>query len=147
VPGWLDALDRRITRFLATYSITILRIALGIVFIWFGGLKIAGESPVEDLVREMLWWAPQENVVLGLGIFEVIVGASLLTAFALRLILLLFWAQLVGTFLVLVLRPDIAFQDPSNPLLLTVEGEFVVKNLVLIAGGLVVGSTVKRRRA
>jgi uncharacterized membrane protein YkgB len=51
---------------------------------------------------------------------------------------------LAGTFLVLVVRPDIAFQA-GNPFLLTTEGEFVVKNLVLIAGGLVVGSTVRKR--
>jgi hypothetical protein len=60
-----------------------------------------------------------------------------------RLILLLFWLQMAGTFLVLVLQPDVAFQG-GNPLLLTTEGEFVIKNLVLITAGLVVGSTVRR---
>ena len=58
--------------------------------------------------------------------------------------LLLFWLQLAGTFLVLILRPDIAFQQGTNPLLLTTEGEFVIKNLVLISAGLVVGGTVRR---
>jgi uncharacterized membrane protein YkgB len=62
---------------------------------------------------------------------------------ALRLTLLLFWLQMAGTLMVLVLRPDMAFQG-GNPLLLTAEGEFVIKNLVLIAAGLVVGGTVGR---
>jgi hypothetical protein len=53
-------------------------------------------------------------------------------------------AQLLGTFLVLLVQPEVAFQD-GNPLLLTVEGEFVIKNLVLITAGMVVGTTVRRR--
>ena len=50
---------------------------------------------------------------------------------------------MAGTFLVLVVKPEIAFQG-GNPLLLTTEGEFVIKNLVLIAAGLVVGGSVQR---
>jgi hypothetical protein len=46
----------------------------------------------------------------------------------------------------LVVQPGIAFQD-GNPLLLTVEGEFVIKNLVLITAAMVVGSTVRPVRA
>ena len=65
---------------------------------------------------------------------------------ALRSVLALFSLQMVGTFLVLVLLPEISFQD-GNPLLLTVEGEFVIKNLVLLSAGMVVGATVRRRRA
>gem|GEM_PF-3161571 len=67
------------------------------------------------------------------------VARGLLTGIALRLTLLLFWLQMAGTFL--VLRPEVSFQR-NNPLLLTMTGEFVVKNLVLIAAGLVIGSTV-----
>ena len=69
------------------------------------------------------------------------VGVGLLFAVALRLTLFLFWLQMAGTFLVLVLRPDVAFQA-GNPFLLTTEGEFVIKNLVLIAAGLAVGGAV-----
>ena len=78
-----------------------------------------------------------------LGIWEVIVGLGLLFSWKLRLILLLFWLQMAGTFLVLLTLPDIAYQG-GNPLLLTTEGEFVIKNLILITAGLVVGSTVRR---
>jgi len=92
---------------------------------------------------ERMVWCMQTYVPF-LGVWEVAVGLGLLVGVALRLVLLLFWLQLAGTFLVLVVRPDIAFQA-GNPFLLTTEGEFVVKNLVLIAGGLVVGSTVRTR--
>jgi len=62
----------------------------------------------------------------------------------LRLTLALFWLQMAGTFLSLIILPGRAFQD-GNPLLLAVTGEFIIKNLVLIAAGLVIGSTVRRR--
>jgi hypothetical protein len=55
----------------------------------------------------------------------------------------MFWAQMAGTFLVLIVHPSLSFQE-GNPLLLTVEGEFVIKNLVLMAAGLVVGSQARR---
>ncbi|MGI9051002.1 MAG: hypothetical protein ACR2GU_16775 [Rubrobacteraceae bacterium] len=72
-------------------------------------------------------------------------GLGLLTGKALRTTLTFFLLQMAGTFLVLVIKPDVAFQD-GNPLLLTTEGEFVIKNLILISGGLVVGSTIETRR-
>jgi hypothetical protein len=59
----------------------------------------------------------------------------------LRVALALFAAQMVGTFLVFLVLPDVAFTE-GNPLRLTDEGEFVVKNLVLFTAGLVVGSSL-----
>ena len=79
-----------------------------------------------------------------MGFWEIAVGLGLLTGRFMRLTILFFLLQMAGTFLVLVVKPDVAFQS-ANPLLLTTEGEFVVKNLVLISGALVVGSTVRRR--
>jgi uncharacterized membrane protein YkgB len=73
------------------------------------------------------------------------VGSLLLLGRALRFTLLLFVAQMVGTFVTFVVLPEVTFQD-GNPLLLTVEGEFVAKNLVLLSAALVVGTTVRRRR-
>jgi len=133
--------DAAMVEFMAAWGIRLLRICLGIVFIWFGVLKVSGYSPVVALVAAAVPWFPPEVFVPFLGVWEILVGAGLLFRVALRLTLLLFWLQMAGTFLVLVLRPDIAFQH-GNPLLLTTEGEFVIKNLVLICAGLVVGSTV-----
>lgn len=144
LPGPVDRLDRRIVAFLERWGITLLRVSLGVVFIWFGTLKIFQVSPVADLVARTVYWVDPSWFVPVLGGVEVLIGLGLLAGRALRTVLALFWLQLLGTFLVLVVRPDIAFQH-GNPLLLTVEGEFVVKNLVLLSAGMVVGSTVRRR--
>ncbi len=103
-----------------------------------------GLSPVAELVANTVNWMPPQFFVPFLGVWEMFVGFGLLFNWNLRLTLFLFWLQLAGTFLVLVVQPDTAFQS-GNPLLLTTEGEFVVKNLILITGGLVVGSTVRRK--
>jgi putative oxidoreductase len=141
----LVAADHAAIAFMRRLGVTLLRVAVGLVFVWFGLLKVVGRSPVGDLVSSVAYWLPGEVVVRGLGVFEIIVGAGLVTGLFIRLTLLLFFAQMLGTFLVFVIRPDVAFQG-GNPLLLTVEGEFVIKNLVLLSAGIVVGSTVPRLR-
>lgn len=140
-----ERLDRTMIAFMTANGTRILRTALAVTFIWFGALKIVGRSPVADLVTQTVYWLPPAFFVRFLGWWEVVVGVGLLLGTALRLVLLLFWLQMAGTFLVLVLRPELAFQT-GNPLLLTATGEFVIKNLVLIAAGLVIGSTVPRTR-
>ena len=141
--GMWRRLDARMIQFMQAYGVLLLRITLGIVFIWFGALKVIGLSPVSALVARTVYWVSPEFFVPFLGAWELLVGLGLLVPVALRLTLFLFWLQLAGTLLVLVLRPDIAFQG-GNLLLLTTEGEFVIKNLVLITAGLVIGGTVGR---
>jgi putative oxidoreductase len=78
-------------------------------------------------------------IVPALGVFEILVGLMLVLNRLLRVALFLFASQILGTFIVFIVLPDVAFRD-GNPLLLTVEGEFVIKNLVLLTAGMVVGS-------
>jgi putative oxidoreductase len=137
-----DRLDQKVIEFMSSYAILIIRVSLGIVFVWFGLLKVMGVSPVSDLASQVVYWLPSELFVSLLGIWEMAIGICLLLGKALRVILSLMFLQLAGTFLVLIMRPEAAFQG-GNPLLLTTEGEFVIKNLVLIAAGLAVGGTVR----
>jgi putative oxidoreductase len=140
-----DRLDAAIVAWLDRYGFTILRLALGLVFLWFGALKVAGKSPVEDLVADTLFWLPRDVALYGIGTLEIVIGLCLLLSIAMRVVLLLFFLQMAGTFLVLLTQPERAIQD-GNPLLLTTDGEFVIKNLVLIGAGLVVGSRVRGKR-
>ncbi|MFF4412014.1 hypothetical protein ACFYY8_05745 [Streptosporangium sp. NPDC001559] len=123
-----------------------MRGTLGLVFLWFGVLKVANVSPVSALVADTLSFVPlpASFVVPALGVFEVAVALALFTGRWLRPFLPVLLLHLVGTFLVLALHPGVAFKD-GNPLMLTMEGEFVVKNIVLIAGTLVVAATLPRR--
>jgi uncharacterized membrane protein YkgB len=141
----VDRVDARVIPLLRRVAVPLLRISLGVVFVWFGALKVFDVSPVSDLVGKTVYWVDPGWFVPALGVFEMVVGSLLLLGRALRFTLFLFVAQMVGTFVTFVVLPEVTFQD-GNPLLLTVEGEFVVKNLVLLSAALVVGTTVRRRR-
>ena len=143
----LDRIDRRIAGWMRSHGPLLARISLGIVFIWFGALKIANVTPVATLVADTLAWVPVDPDILlpALGAFEIVLGAMVIVGWQLRLVLTVLIAHLCGTFLVLVVLPQVAFER-GNPLLLTTIGEFVVKNIVLISAGLVIGSQVRRSR-
>lgn len=120
-------------------GVPALRFTLGVVFLWFGLLKIVGASPVAELVGDMVPVIPDRAAVTVVGIVEVVVGVGLFTRWAMRVTLGLFFAQMLGTFLVLAAQPDRSFVG-GNPFRLTVLGEFVVKNLVLLTAGVVVAA-------
>jgi len=138
----LHTLDSRVSAFFRRWGVPALRVSLAVVFIWFGALKVFGVTPVTELVANTVYWFDPDWVVPALGVVEIMVGLGLLFQVAMRAVLGLFFLQMIGTFLVFVLQPEVAFQD-GNPLLLTVEGEFVLKNLVLIAAGMVIAGTVE----
>ena len=140
----IDRVDQVVIPFLRRVAVPLLRISLGIVFAWFGLLKVFEVSPVAEFVARTVYWVDPQFFVPALGVFEVTVGVLLLLGRMMRLTLLLFVAQMIGTFITFFILPNVTFQH-GNPLRITVEGEFVVKNLVLIAAALVVGTTVRRK--
>ncbi len=140
-----DGVDARITRWMAEHGLVVLRIALGVVFVWFGALKLfPGMSPAEDLVRATVPWLPGSLFVPFLGVWEIAIGMGFLTRRALRLTILLLFLQMPGTLSPIVLLPERVFT--MFPFGLTLEGQYIVKNLVLIAAALVIGATVRGGR-
>jgi putative oxidoreductase len=112
---------------------------------WFGALKLTNSTPVAQLVADTVPFLPARWFVPALGGFEVLLGLALLIGRYLGVVILLMVGHLAGTFLVLVTQPTIAFQN-GNPLLLTMTGEFVVKNTVLMTAGLVLATWSRQRR-
>jgi putative oxidoreductase len=130
-PG--PTLSERLRELLRVGVPLLLRISLGITFIWFGGLKLADEPtlPASLIAALTPFVDPGVSVPL-MGALEVVLGAGILLGRRMPVFLGAVALHLSSTFLVLLLRPDVAFTD-GNPLLLSVEGEYVVKNLVLLA--------------
>lgn len=125
--------------FARRYGAAALRVTLAVTFLWFGFLKITNDTPVGDFVARTVDWIPGVSgawFVPFLGVVEVLLGAALLFGRGLRVVLPLLFAHLAGTFLALVTQPDVTFQD-GNLLMLTTEGEFVIKNLILLSAILV----------
>lgn len=137
-------LDAWAIHFVQTHGLTALRLALGVTFIWFGGLKPFGLSPAQDLVAATVYWSEPEIIVPLIGLWEVAIGICLLYPPLTRIGLALLALQMPGTFLPLVLLPEVCFT--IFPLGLTLEGQYIVKNLVIIGSALIVASTVKPLR-
>ena len=144
--GRLDRIDKMLVNWMSANGIYLLRWAVAIVYVWFGGLKLINASPATELVVRTVFWLPPRTALLFIGSWEVLIGIGLMFAHPviLRITLLLMWLQIAGTFQTFVLLPQMVFQN-GNPLLPTIEGQYAIKNLVLITAGLVIGSTVRRK--
>ena len=148
--NWLDCLDQNIVRWLARYSLPFLRTGMGIVFLWFGALKFFPNlSPATDLaVRtiDVLTFGllPANVSLILLATLETAIGLGFMTGQYMRLTLALLVFQMVGTLTPLALFPAEAFLlFPYAP---TLEGQYIIKNLVLISAAIVVGATVRGGR-
>ena len=137
-----DRADRTITIWMAKHGLRILRIALGIIFFWFGALKLfPGLSPAEDLVRQATFFVDPAWFYPVLAIWEMTIGLGLIFGLFMRLTLLLLFLQMPGTFLPLFVVPEQVWT--VFPFGLTIEGQYIFKNLILIGAGLVLGGTVR----
>lgn len=142
-----NRVDDKITLFLIRYGVLFLRISLGIVFLWFGFLKFfPGLSPADEIATktiEQLTFGliqPEVSIIL-LAAWETLIGLGLITGLFLRITLLLLFVQMLGTLTPLILFPAETFtRFPYAP---TLEGQYIIKNLVLISAGMVVGATVR----
>ena len=123
----------RINELLRTIVPLLLRASLGVTFLWFGALKLTGEPTLTaSLISAIAPFLDPDVSVPVVGGIEVVIGAGLLIGRGMPLFIGAAVLHLLGTFLVLLVRPDVAFVD-GNPLLPSVEGEYVIKNLVLLA--------------
>lgn len=145
-----DRIDRRLTGWMAARGITLLRLSVGIVFFWFGIIKfVPGLSPADELATRTIATLtfgvvqPELSRPMLAG-WETLIGLGLLTGWAMRVTLLLLFVQMLGTITPLVLFPAETWR--TFPVALTLEGQYIVKNMVLISAGLVIGATVRGGR-
>ena len=149
--SWLVALDIRVTRWMARQGPVLLRLSLGIVFLWFGALKfLPGGSPAESLATRTVSALSGGGVPASVSLpvlagWECLIGLGLLTGKFLRVTLALLFVQMLGTLTPLVLFPhEVFIRIPFMP---SLEGQYIIKNLVLISAAIVVGASVRRSDA
>ena len=130
-------------------GVTALRVSLGTIFFWFGILKPLGISAAAPLVLNTVSWMPllsPNGWLAVIGWWEVAIGVFFLFQPTLRVAIALLAMQMAGTFMPLVLLPEITWQPGRIPFGLTMEGQYIIKNLLIISAALTVGGTVGRRR-
>lgn len=145
--NWIVRTDVILTRWMARYGVVLLRVSLGIVFFWFGALKFFPSlSPAQDLATRTIdiltfGLMPPEVSLFSLATWECLIGLGLITGLWMRATLLLLFLQMLGTLTPLAFFPTETFtRVPYAP---TLEGQYIIKNLVLISAALVIGATVR----
>ncbi len=137
-----DKIDIAITDWMARNGLAILRIGLGLIFLWFGALKFfPGLSPAEDLVRNTIYFFNPDIFIPILASWEVLIGIGLIGGIWMRVTLLLLFLQMPGTAMPIFILPEVVWTE--FPFGLTLEGQYIFKNLVLIGSALVLGATVR----
>ncbi len=142
-----DRLDRRVTRWMADNGITLLRVSLGVVFLWFGVLKfVPGLSPADELatrtIATLSFGLLQPEVSRpGLALWESLIGLGLMSGRFMRATILILFLQMIGTVTPLFLFPAETWtRFPYAP---TLEGQYILKNIVLVTAAIVIGATVR----
>lgn len=148
--SWLALLNRidvQVTKRMAQYGVRLLSISLGVVFFWFGVLKFfPGLSPAQDLATKTISMLtvgliPPNVSIVVLATWECVVGLGLILGMFMRATLLLLFLQMLGTVTPLIFFPQEVFtRIPYAP---NLEGQYIIKNVVLISAGLVIGATVR----
>ena len=142
-----NRVDVRITEWMARHGITLLRISLGIVFLWFGALKFfPGLSPAETLaartISTLSFGLITPNISIPfLATWECLIGIGLLSGKFMRITLLLLFVQMIGTLLPLFFFPSETFT--VVPIAPTLEGQYIIKNIVLVSAAIMIGATVR----
>lgn len=142
----LYVIDIIFTNIIRKISDPFARFSLFLVFFWFGLLKILGTSPATALVTELFThtflaqYISAGAFIIILGIVEMMIGIFFIIPHLERLVLLIMIGHMVFTFLPLILLPEITWAMPWTP---TLEGQYIIKNVVLIAAALAIGSRIR----
>jgi len=134
----LDALDARIVAWLQGHGMTLLRYSLGLIFFWFGLLKVVGMSSSAALVSQTVFWWDAAWFLPALGLAECVIGLCFFYKPLVRVALVLMAGQMVGTFFPFIILPEMTMSQTI--LVPTMEGQYILKNFVLIAAAMVVGA-------
>ena len=110
VPPWLQPLDRHLTAWMDRHGILLLRVAVGVVFVWFGVLKLfPGASPATGLIVSTYPFLPERLFVAFVGCWEVVIGLGFVTGRLLRVTVALMYLQMLGAMSPVALNPAAVF--------------------------------------
>lgn len=132
---------RAVAIFIERNQFSILRICIGILFLWFGALKFfPGLSPAESLASQTvdiltLHLLPDPMILPSLALLEFGLGVLLVFTKEYKLTFWLLLFHMACTIMPMVVLPEVTFK--SFPFQLTIEGQYIVKNIVIISAAFV----------
>lgn len=134
-------IDIQLIHFFRRVSVPLARFGLFVVFFWFGLLKVIGLSPASGLVQRLFentvpWMAFSTFIIL-FGLFEMLIGLLFIIKGAERVVIPLLLIHMITTFMPLFILKQETWSGFLTP---TLEGQYIIKNLALIAAAVGIAS-------
>lgn len=143
----LGRVDRGIIHTMKRISLPLSRIAIFVIYFWFGMLKLFDLSPasplVADLQARMIPFVNFHDFMIAFALFEMLIGIVFLIRGLERIAILLLLIHMIMTIMPLLFLPEIAWTSPFVP---TLEGQYIIKNLVIIAAAIGIAAHTHLRR-
>lgn len=136
----LERFDHRVTSWMHQHSHRLERRAIGALFAWFGLNKLLGFTSATSIIAETVYLGTPETTARMLGLWELAIGLCLVVQPLARVGLGLLAIRLPGTLLALVLKADTCWDEPFVP---TIQGQYLIKDVVLITAAMVIGGTLR----
>jgi uncharacterized membrane protein YkgB len=144
----LSWFDTKLIHFFQKISVPAARIGLFVIFFWFGALKVLGLSPASALVQKLFEQTipvlPFGTFLILFGLFEMLIGLLFLVRGCERFVIPLLFLHMVTTFMPLFLLPQVTWSAWLVP---TLEGQYIIKNLVVIAAAIGIAAHLHPFRA
>lgn len=133
----IQEVDTKLINFSKRFLVPFIRFSLFLLFFWFGLLKVLGLSPVADLVQQLfeqtIHFMSFNQFIILFGLFECLIGILFIIPNFERVALALLFFHMLTTFMPLFILPEVAW---SSFLVPTLEGQYIFKNLAIIAGAI-----------
>lgn len=130
----ISEIDVKIINFFKRISMPVARFGLFVIFFWFGILKVSGLSPASGLVQSLfeqtIHWMNFSTFMIFFGLFECLIGVLFIIPGVERVVIPMLFLHMVMTFMPLFVLPEMTW---SGFLVPTLEGQYIIKNLVIIA--------------
>ena len=136
----LDQVDHRLTAWMHHHGHRLERRAIGALFAWFGLNKLLGFKSATSIIAETVYLGTPETSARLLGLWELAIGLCLVIYPLARVGLGLLAIRLPGTLLALIVKADVCWDEPFVP---TIQGQYLIKDVVLITAAIVIGGTLR----
>ncbi len=137
-------IDIKIINFFRRVSVPVARFGLFVIFFWFGLLKVIDMSPASPLVQNLfehtIHFMSFGTFIVLFGLFECVIGILFAIRGCERVVIPLLFFHMVTTFMPLFMLPEVTW---SGFLIPTLEGQYIIKNLVIIAAAVAIAANLE----
>ena len=141
----------KVNTWLSQNAMNLLRISIGIIYVWFGALKFFPNlSPADQLAKDTIYLItfgliPNNISIILLALWETLLGVVLIVGVWRRAVFYILLLHMACTFVPLFFFVDVSFTN--SPYAFTLVGQYIMKNLIIICAALVLNAYARGKIA